>query len=181
MKNALRALAVLFVGILFLCGGAFAQAPDPVQWTLTLKPDAVKPGGKTLATLTATIQPGWHLYSLTTPKGGPNPTSATLADNAAISGIKIYEPAPARKFDESFKIDTETYEKEVAFLVEVTAKPGAPAGPTDLEMQVRYQACQNTLCLPPKRKSAKATLKIDAAAKTVASKIPAGYTEAPQH
>ena len=47
--------------------------PDPVQWSLALKQASVKPGGTVLATLTATIQPGWHMYSMTTPLGGPNP------------------------------------------------------------------------------------------------------------
>jgi hypothetical protein len=51
----------------------------------------------------------------------------------------------------------------------------------DLEAQVRYQACQDTLCLPPKRKSAKASLKVDPSAKPEPIKIAAGYTEVPQH
>src|SRR5271167_3374567 len=87
--------------------------PDPVQWALTLKPDSVKPGGKILATLTATIQPGWHMYSLTTPKGGPNPTTVTLADNPEIAGLKIFQPKPTSQMDTAFKLVTETFEKEL--------------------------------------------------------------------
>ena len=82
--------------------------------------------------------------------------------------------------DTSFKLETETFTKELPLLIEVTAKPDAPAGPADLEAQVRYQACQDALCLPPKRKSAKATLKIDPAAKPEPIKVAAGYTEVPQ-
>jgi DsbC/DsbD-like thiol-disulfide interchange protein len=151
--------------------------PDPVQWALTLKSDSVKPGGKVLATLTATIQPGWHMYSLTTPKGGPNPTTVTLADNPAIAGLKIFQPKPTSQMDSAFKLETETFEKELPLLLEVTTKPDAGAGSVDLEAQVRYQACQNTLCLPPKRKSAKTSLKIEASAKPEPIKIAAGYTE----
>src|SRR5579871_6737818 len=75
--------------------GVQAQAPpDPVQWSLSLKSSAVRPGGKVLATLTASIQPGWHLYSPTTPKGGPNPTKVKLADNSAVASVQLFEPAP---------------------------------------------------------------------------------------
>jgi len=154
--------------------------PDPVQWALTLKSDSVKPGGKVLATLTATIQPGWHMYSLTTPKGGPNPTSVALADNPAIAGLKIFQPKPESQMDTAFKLVTETFVNELPLTLEITTKPDAAAGPVDLEAQVRYQACQNTLCLPPKRKSAKASLKVDPSAKPEAIKIAAGYTEVPQ-
>src|ERR1700719_920449 len=123
-------------------------APDPVQWTLSVKPDSVKPGGKVLVTLTATIQPGWHMYSLTTPKGGPNPTTVVIADNAAVAGFKVFQPKPERQMDSAFKLETETFEKELPLSVEITTKPDAGPGSVDLEAQVRYQACQNTLCLP---------------------------------
>ena len=179
LAGALVSLA--FVALVTLTVKADPQSgPDPVQWSLTLKPDSVKPGGKVLASLTATIQPGWHMYSLTTPKGGPNPTSAVIADNPAVAGFKVFQPKPERQMDTAFKIETETFEKELPLAVEITTKPDAAPGSVDLEAQVRYQACQNTLCLPPKRKSAKASLKIDAAAKPSPIKIEAGYTEVPQ-
>jgi thiol:disulfide interchange protein DsbD len=173
---------LLLVGsvALKLQGAPQGGAPDPVQWSLTVKPDSVKPGGKILADLTATIQPGWHLYSLTTPKGGPNPTTVVLADNPSVAGLRIFQPKPVRKMDASFKIDTETFEKELPLLLEVTAKPDAAPGSVDLEAQVRYQACQDTLCLPPRRKSAKTSLKIDPSAKPAPIKIEAGYTEVPK-
>jgi DsbC/DsbD-like thiol-disulfide interchange protein len=173
---------LLFASIAFsLHGAPQGGQPDPVQWSLTLKPDSVKPGGKVLATLTATIQPGWHLYSLTTPKGGPNPTTVVLADNPAVASLRIFQPKPVSKMDTSFKLETETFTKELPLLLEVTAKPDAAPGSVDLEAQVRYQACQDTLCLPPKRKSAKASLKVDPSAKPEPIKIAAGYTEVPQH
>ena len=89
----------------------------------------MKPGGKILATLTATIQPGWHMYSLTTPKGGPNPTTVTLADNPAIAGLKIFQPKPTSQMDTAFKLVTETFEKELPLELEITTKPDAAAGP----------------------------------------------------
>ena len=50
--------------VALLCAGLSAQRMDPVQWSLTVEPAQVAPGGKVLAKLTAKVEPGWHLYSL---------------------------------------------------------------------------------------------------------------------
>ncbi len=128
-----------------------------------------------LARLTGKIDPGWHLYSATTPKGGPNPTTVGLAQNPAIAGFAVFQPKPDRKFDANFQLDTETFQNEANFLIRVDLKKDAPSGPLELTGQTRYQTCTDKICLPPKRKSASATLTIDPAAKSGAVVIPAGF------
>jgi DsbC/DsbD-like thiol-disulfide interchange protein len=154
---------------------------DPVQWSLEFKSDSVRPGGEVLATLAATIQSGWHLYSLTTPRGGPNATTVTLLKNPAVAAIKVFQPAPIRAFDPSFNLDTETFEKDFLLLMQITTRPNAVPGPVDVEVQIRYQACQDTLCLPPRSKAAKATVRIDPSAKREPVKVSAGYAEVVSH
>jgi thiol:disulfide interchange protein len=168
-----RALAGFFLAVAAL----FGAAQDPVQWTLTLDSKSAPPGSHVLARLTAKIEPGWHLYSITTPKGGPIPTSVGLAESPVVNGSRTFQPKPERKLDPSFGIDTETFGGEVVFLFDIELKKDAPAGPAELLGQVRYQCCNDKLCLPPKRKSAAATITIDPAAEAQAVSIPAGYTE----
>jgi DsbC/DsbD-like thiol-disulfide interchange protein len=177
MNRTLAAAAILASAIACATFSARAQAPDPVQWLLTAKSPAARPGGKLLASLTATIQPGWHLYSMTTPKGGPNATTVKLVENPAAAGIDVFQPQPERKYDANFKLGTETFTKEVPLLVEVALKPSAPAGAVDVELQIRYQACQDTLCLPPKTKTAKVSVKVDPDAPAQSLKIAAGYAK----
>ncbi|MEJ7604695.1 MAG: hypothetical protein WKF37_00095 [Bryobacteraceae bacterium] len=55
----------------------WGQKLNPVQWTLTLEPATAAAGAPVLGRLTAKLDPGWHIYSLTTPKGGPTPTVLT--------------------------------------------------------------------------------------------------------
>jgi thiol:disulfide interchange protein DsbD len=167
------------VGLIALAALAVAShaAQDPVQWSLTPEKTAVAPSGTVLARLTATLEPGWHLYSPTTPKGGPIPASLGLADSPAVASVHIYEPTPERRFDPNFQLDTETYQSEVVFLLAIDIKKDAPAGPVDLTAQVRYQSCNDKLCLPPKRKTATASITVDASAPAVATAIPAGYTD----
>lgn len=152
-----------------------AQRLDPVQWSLSSDVGKAPPGATVPLKLTAKLEEGWHLYSPTTPPGGPNPTTIALADQQA----KVFEPKPERKFDPNFGIDTETYEKEAVFLLETTLKNDGVAGPLELVAQVRYQACNATMCLPPKKKTADFTIDVDpSAAMPSAFTIPAGYSEA---
>ncbi|HSW49194.1 MAG TPA: protein-disulfide reductase DsbD domain-containing protein, partial [Bryobacteraceae bacterium] len=102
--------------------------------------------------LTASIDPGWHLYSLSTPKG-PIPTTVRLADTPAVAGYATYQPKPVVKFDPNFNLDTETFENKAEFVLDVELSPSAAPGPVALTAQVRYQACDEKQCLIPVRKT----------------------------
>jgi thiol:disulfide interchange protein DsbD len=95
-----------------------------------------------------------------------------------VVSVKFYQPPPVLKFDPNFKINTETFEKDSDFAVVANLAKDAKAGPVELTANVRYQACNERQCLPPRRKSASVTVTIDPAAPTVAAfKIPSGYAE----
>jgi|SRR5579871_354874 len=170
------ALFTICLGL--VAAGAASAKLDPVQWSLALSPAAAPPGSRIVARLEAKLDPGWHLYSPTTPRGGPNPTTIHVADNPAVDSFRVFEPVPKRAFDPNFNLDTETYEESAAFLIEITLKNDAAAGSADVTAEVRYQACNDRLCLPPVKKTAAAALKIDAGAASAATTaIPGGYTE----
>jgi thiol:disulfide interchange protein len=165
--------------LLFLLAAisVFAQKYNPATWSLRLDPTAARPGSKVLARLDAKIEPGWHLYSVTTPPGGPNPTTIRLADNPAVERFRAFEPPPKRAFDANFNLDTETYEGEARFLIEVELKKEAAAGPSEISAEVRYQSCNERLCLPPVKRRAAATLSVDPSAQESVVSIPASYIE----
>ena len=121
------------------------------------------------------------MYSPTTPKpgptGGPIPTTIQLDDNPAITRATLFHPAPHRKFDPNFNLDTETYEKEVKFYFKLDLAPSAPDAPIELTARMRYQLCTDTECLPPRRVEASAMLTIDRGAPGTLPQIPAGYIE----
>src|SRR6476620_11005366 len=117
---------------LLSAASAFAQVSH-VAWTVT--PEATD-GGKLLLRAAGKIDPGWHLYSASSPAGIP--TSFQVASAA----VRVFQPAPVRAFDKNFGTDTETFEGEVAFLVETTGAT-LPA-----EVKIRYQTCNDTQCVP---------------------------------
>ncbi len=167
----------LFLAIVVGTTAMLGAAEDPVQWTLQFDGKSAAPASHALARLTANMEPGWHLYSPTTPQGGPIPTTIGLAENPAIDSYKIYEPKPETKFDPNFQLNTETFAGQQVFLLDVYFKKDVPAGSADVVAQVRYQCCNDRLCLPPKRKTAAAAIALDPAAKLETISIPAGYTE----
>src|SRR5215467_2573937 len=154
-----------------LCAtSGFAQVQH-VQWTLTADPAA--PGGKTLLHAAGKVDPGWHLYSASSPAGIP--TSFQVGPDSLVESIRTYQPPPKRAFDKNFDSDTETYQSDVTFLVELQLKKDAPVGPADLAVKIRYQTCNDTQCVPSRYSG---TVPVNITPGATAPTIPAGYVEA---
>ncbi len=165
---------VIFALFLLACG-LFGQ-DQHVAWTLSVEPQAAPPGGKVLVRMAGHIDDGWHLYSMSSPAA--TPTRIQLAPSPAVEKFRALQPKPTRAFDANFNSDTETYEGDVAFLLEVELKKDAPAGAADLSFSARYQTCNPKTCVPSKWAGA-ATVTVDPSAAPAALVIPAGYSEPP--
>jgi thiol:disulfide interchange protein DsbD len=134
---------------LLASSGLFAQ--DPVQWTLQLVPTrAMHAGDQFTAEVTARIDPAWHIYSVTQGRGGPFPTRFTFPEGQPfrITGA-VTGPAPTTEMDPNFGISTETHSGSPVFRVPVQVAFEAP-GERQLLIDVRYQACDESNCLPPR-------------------------------
>jgi thiol:disulfide interchange protein len=172
LRSYWRLLAVLAIGVPSLC----SAKQDPVQWIL--KPatasNQVAPGAKIYLDLTATIQPGWHLYSPTTPPGGPIITQIKLVTNPALVSSEVYRPQPVSKLDPNFQIKTETYTGRVTFLLQVVPAASA-SGQVPVESSMRYQVCSDVSCLPPVKKTAATNIQVVTGAPPQNFTPPAGY------
>jgi thiol:disulfide interchange protein DsbD len=166
-----------FAAVLVLAAAsAFAQKLDPVQWTLAAGDGKIAPGGQIVLTLKATLEPGWHMYSPSTPPGGPIATTITVADSPAVDQFSVHEPKPETQRDPNFdNLEVRWFEKEVSFALPVQIKKDAGPGEVQIAAQVRYQACDAKQCLPPRKKTATAAVTIDPAAPSQVGAIPAGY------
>ncbi len=178
----MRVPKALVLAGLFLAAAALSPLSakdDPVQWTLEPYKDAsnVKPGGHAWLQLTAKIQSGWHLYSPTTPPGGPIITTVKLSDSPAVASYQVYRPQPVRKLDPNFQLETETYTDQAVFLIDATTT--AKTGQATVQAAVRYQACSDVKCLNPVKKTADASITIDSSAPVSNVEVPAGYALVP--
>jgi thiol:disulfide interchange protein len=160
---------------------AAAQRPHPAKWTLEPLAKSAAPGATVLLELTLNLDEPWHMYSPTTPKpgptGGPIPTTIEIEESASVASATLYYPAPKRKFDPNFSLDTETYEKQVRFYFKVELAKDATAGKAGMAAKMRYQLCTDKECLPPRRVTAETALEIDPAAAASEASIPAGWSE----
>ena len=129
-----------------------AAAPaDPVAWKLQNPPSAVKAGAKFSVKLLATVQEGWHLYSLKPMAEGPIPTRIWMPDGQPFSlAGAVQSQDPMVMQDASFGMEVELYEGEAVFTLPVRVAAGVGAGAQKLLVSASYQSCNNKLCLPPK-------------------------------
>ena len=130
---------------------AVSLAQNPTKWSLdsNAKGKNLKKGVTFEAELKAEIEEGWHLYAVEQPEGGPFPTQITIAQGEPfeISG-KITSPNPITKFDPNFQLETKFFDKQAKFDVPLRAVNEVNADA--LAVNVKFQVCNDTICLPPK-------------------------------
>lgn len=144
---------------------AVASKEDPVQWSLSSGAAKAPPGSTVTLRLTAKIDPGWHIYSMTpTPDNVPIPTTASLADSPAVESSVVHQPTPEKKLDPVLNYAVEMFHGEAVFLVETKLKADAASGEVPLTAHMYYQACDDVTCKRPKKKEAAFTLIVDPAA-----------------
>jgi thiol:disulfide interchange protein len=160
----------LAVTSLFFSAALLAQ-DQHVTWSLSTDA-AAEPGSKILLHVTGKIEEGWHLYSMST--RGTQPTRITVT-SPAVDSAKPLQPKPITAHDPNFDVDTESYEKEVTFLEELTLKKDFK-GPSEIRVLVRYQVCNPKSCVPTKWEGV-TNINLDPAVSTGPVAIPAGYSE----
>ena len=135
--------------------------PQPVKWSLELDPSQVAAGGTLTAVVTAVIDEGWHVYAPDEANAGPRPVELTIVKNPVFSAAGKFEaPEPEREMDEAFGQITSSYTDEVAFRLPVAVAASAAAGPHALEIDISFQACDGSICLPAKKVRVKATVTV---------------------
>ena len=142
MKKLL--LSLFLVGTVSL---SFAQMATPVSWAFTSK----KISDKIYELhLTATIEPGWHLYAQNQPKDAiAQPTSFEFNAHPLIKyDGKVKENGKMEKFkDEKLGVAANQYSNKVEFIQVVKLKAAAR---TNVSGKLEYQTCDDKKCLPPK-------------------------------
>ncbi|SEN06706.1 Disulphide bond corrector protein DsbC [bacterium A37T11] len=136
---------ILLIMFLFIrVRTAEAQIETPVKWSYAAK--GTSPTEAVLF-LKATIDQGWHIYSVNQAEGGPIKTSFSFIRDKKFELMgKEREPAPHTSFNKTFKIDVGYFEKSVIFQQKITL-----TGKIALEVKgsVDYMVCNGHKCLPP--------------------------------
>ncbi len=137
----------LFVALLLVSISAFSQSP--VKWNYTAK----KIADKTYELhITASIDEGWHIYSQTTPEGGPFATKISLKKNPMLisSGLPSENGKLEQHYEEVFGVGVKYYSGKIEFIQLVKLKTAVKTTATGT---IEYMACMNDKCLPPAKQS----------------------------
>jgi Disulphide bond corrector protein DsbC. len=138
---------IIFSLVLIFGSNLLNAQLNPVSWSFVSK----KISEKTYELhLTATMQPGWHLYSQVQPEDAVAiPTGFKLNNNPLITlDGKIKEIGKMEKFhDAKLDISANQYAEKVDFVQVVKLKSNVK---TNITGSVEYQTCDDKKCLPPK-------------------------------
>lgn len=93
----------------------------------------------------------WHIYSVSQKPGGPKPLSFELEPSKIFSLGAVAAPKPQVAYDAEFKMKTETYSGASDFTIPIRWTRPLPAGTSELRLIIRYQACSDKQCLPPRK------------------------------
>lgn len=133
---------------------------DAITARAYLSKQAIGPGERLEVSVSFDIQPGWHLY-------GPNPdaeflvpTTIALQPNEMLTAGELQLPKGITKEDPVLGQTLMLYEDRVWFRLPVTVAENAAAGETELELQIRVQACDENRCLPARDAILKLPLRI---------------------
>ena len=154
----------LIWSVLF-AGAVWAQTPNPVQWTVTAVAAKAEAGASIRLKLAAAIEPGWHLYSITSPV-----TATATKITAPFAVSRTLQQKVEAKFDAVAGATTESYETMAVFYVDGVLNEAVK----DLEVVIRSSACNDRICLPPKKR----TFPIAMTLGTVDTTVPDGFAEA---
>ncbi len=164
--------------IVAVAGASVANAQTPVTLSASVSPTSIAPGGKGTAKLTASIAAPWYMYSITQGPGGPVQTKISLGEGVfKMTGVT--GPKPKVKMDENFGINTESYSGSATFSIPFTVADDAPEGEHTLTISIRYQACNDSVCLPPKTLKTTVAVMIGAAKTTVSPSPSPSETPSP--
>ena len=154
--------------LLSLFIAAQAQMQDPVKFKSELKTGS---GPEAEMVFTATIDPGWHVYS--TELGSDGPIEASLHVNKMEGAELVGKLTPKGKeisnFDEMFGMKLRYFEKTAQFVQKVKfTKPQY-----NIDAYLEYGACNDEMCMPPSEVPLKQNGKSPAVAGAVEEKAKA--------
>lgn len=140
MKKILSSIiAILTYGIVS------AQIIEPITWNVVSKMDSETEGH---VTVSASVEDSWHIYALSLPDGGPNPT---VIDFKATPGVKLIgDLTPSRpaieEVDMIFHLSLGYWDADVNFIQKFQI---VEPGDNKIDVSISFQACNGSSCIAP--------------------------------
>ncbi len=130
-----------FLTLSLLLTVAVMMAADAVTWSFKLVGDNT---ANPAVEATATVTPGYHMYSQDNPPGGSNPLEFYFdVKGCRLDGKPVANKQYIKEFDDTFEVDQHFYTGTVTFTQKLI--------PTDktfsVDVEIKGQACNDTGCV----------------------------------
>ncbi len=157
----------IIISLLYCSLVCSAQIDKPVKWSTDIKMTDDTAG---YVIVKAEIENGWHIYALSLPDGGPNPTVIAFDESDCIkfTGNPIPSRQPESIVDMVFHLELDTWDNSVTFSQHFTVDS---PGNHNINGRISYMACNNSACTMPETEEFSITFK------TVGIKTPGQLTD----
>jgi suppressor for copper-sensitivity B len=178
MKRAsrIRSAALFAVFALGFAGLGFSQTAQPpreekARLSLTADRTAYEPGETARIAAKMTIEDGWHVNSNSPTFDYLIPTKLDLELPAGWPGETLHYPKHEMKTFAFADQPLAVYDGEAVILAEVKVPANAAQGPVRTRAALRYQACNDSQCLPPVTTNATVSLTVGSGGTPVESEL----------
>lgn len=122
-----------------------------VQFKVKIVPEKIHKGEFSRLEITAKIKKKWHIYSVL-PQGedSPPPTTLNIETNELTINGPVYESRPIFDFDKAIGIKLSYHERSARFYQNFDPIQKPLYGQFQIKTSVKYQACDDRICLPPR-------------------------------
>lgn len=122
-----------------------------MQWRIAESPrEPVRPGQEFPVGVQATVATGWHLYALDEPEDGPVPLEFNARAEGSMTLVSVGADRPDRGPAAGSAAGVNFYQGQPRFRLRLRAEPVLMAGAVAAVIEIRYQACNERMCLPPR-------------------------------
>lgn len=146
MKTFLSAILILFAAVIGF-GFTPGTKPEPVKPRL-ISAETAKPGQTVELKLDLEIGSEWHMFSDKPEVPGVTATQLILDPSDRFTVDKIVYPKPTPVYSDVFKKNLNFYVDQVTISVFLKLSANA-SGEIPVKGLLKFQACSDTLCLPP--------------------------------
>ena len=166
MKRALTILGgILLVIVLIALPAVPSQVPEAKDVVSSAVYSSFEPaarGNSFQLAVVLKIRSGFHINAHETSASYLIATTVTPQLPAGFKAGEVVYPKGELHTFSFTKTPLNVYQDKVIVRIPLTAQPDAPTGAQHIPMKLRYQACNNELCLPPVKVDLEATVNITA-------------------
>ena len=102
------------VCVLMVFQSSVALAQNEASFGITAEPKAARVGEAVTVWIDVDLSDDWHIYSATTPPGGPYPTEIVLSGAGFRQVGAVIQPKPIVEYDPNFDMNVEYYHPQGA-------------------------------------------------------------------